>query len=50
MNAELERMWKEEIVAYFMVLLRHSPRLNEENDETFNDDSRHTSRDEMDVP
>jgi hypothetical protein len=35
MDDELERIWKEVIVAYFRVLLRHSPGGTEENNTTF---------------
>jgi hypothetical protein len=36
---ELERMWKEAVVAYFKVLSRHSPGGTEENTKTLSQDS-----------
>jgi hypothetical protein len=32
-NSELERIWKEAVVAYFKVLLRYSPGRTKENHE-----------------
>jgi hypothetical protein len=49
MNVELERMRKEEVVAHFKVLSRHSPRANEKNHDIISYDSRFPSRAVTDI-
>lgn len=40
MNNELERMWKEEVLACFNVRFRHLLKGTEESHESFSEDSR----------